>query len=128
MTRIDGYNELFGLRMRKFRPEAVVLITDSEVIEHQWREITHTGGLWDMQAAVPPCSVLRIRNEKPHNLIAIRDLPVLALLTRQASLPWLEMIRLAKPSELVEQCGPHAYAVARLATQNFIEALLEEPA
>jgi len=126
--RIAGYAELLHLRGRHFRPGTAVLITDSDVIEHQWREILRDGlPTLEVQpvASVPACNVLRIRNEPPHNLIAIRGLEVIALLTRQTSLPWLEFIRQAKPAEVVEVTGPMAYRTARACAEKYLMECLE---
>jgi hypothetical protein len=130
--RIAGYAELLHLRGRNFRPDTAVLITDSDVIECQWREILRDGlPTLEVQAvaSVPACNVLRIRDEPPHNLVAIRGLEVIALLARSTSLPWLEMIRQAKPAEVVEVTGPMAYRTARICAEkyllDFLEAVIE---
>jgi hypothetical protein len=129
MTTIDGYDELLALRKRGLRPDTAVLITDSEVIEHQWRDILRDQHpALSVAGEVPPCAVLRIRSEQPHNLIAIRGLPVLALLVRASSAPWLYAIRLAKPGELVEATGADAYRTARLCSINFLTEWLEAQA
>jgi hypothetical protein len=128
MSHIDGYDDLLALRGRNFRPDTAVLITDSDVIEYQWREV-----LWDrfpsfkarVTGPVGGCTALRIRNEKPHNLVALRGLEVIALLTRKTSRPWLEMIRLAKPADLVEVTGPEAYRTARAIAHRFLMDWLE---
>jgi hypothetical protein len=125
---IDGYADLLALRGRNFRPDTAVLITDSEVIEHQWREILQDrfpSFRATVTGPVGGCTVLRIRNEKPHNLVAVRGLDVIALLTRKTSLPWLEMIRLAKPADSVEVTGPMAYRTARACAQKFLMDWLE---
>ena len=86
--RIDGYAELLEIRSRNLRPDTAVLLTDSEVIEYQWREIVRDRFPSFKATAIGPkggCVVLRIRNEKPHNLVAIRGLEVLAMLTGQRS-------------------------------------------
>jgi hypothetical protein len=128
-ARIDGYAELLEVRGRNLRPDTAVLLTDSEVIEFQWREILRDRFPSFRPTVMGPtggCCVLRIRNEAPHNLVALRGLTVLALLTGQRSKPWLEMIVAAKPAdaEIIE--GAHCYRVARIASQKFLMDWLEE--
>lgn len=127
--KISGYVELFNARRRGEKPDAAVLLTDSEVIEAQWRELTLDSVLWTVIDRVPPpCNVLRIRNESPHNLIAIRGLHVLALLTGKRSLPWVELVHQAKPAALEIRTGSACYELARAMSRSFLESLLEEPA
>jgi hypothetical protein len=128
-ARIDGYAELLEVRGRNLRPDTAVLLTDSEVIEFQWREILRDRFPSFRPTGMGPtggCCVLRIRNEAPHNLIALRGLEVLAMLTRSNSMPWMEQVRLAKPADLVEAHGAQAYAMARLCAQNFLMDWLAE--
>jgi hypothetical protein len=128
-ARIDGYAELLAVRGRNLRPDTAVLLTDSEVIEFQWREIlrdSHPTFRPRVVGPTPGCTVLRIRNETPHNLIALRGLEVLAMLTRASSLPWMEQVRQAKPGDLVEVHGAQAYAMARMCAQNFLIDWLSE--
>jgi hypothetical protein len=70
--RIDGYADLLDIRSRNFRPDTAVLLTDSEVIEYQWREIVRDRFPSFKATVVGPkggCCVLRIRNEQPHNCL-----------------------------------------------------------
>jgi hypothetical protein len=128
-AHIRGYDDLLAARTAGMRPDQAVLLTDSEVIEYQWREVTHDGVLWGViDNEPPPCHVLRIVNHKPHNLIALRGLPVLAMLTRKTSAEWVPMIEQAKPEDCVIRMGAEAYSTSRIVSRAFLESLVEQTA
>jgi hypothetical protein len=115
---IDGYADLLDLRRDGLRPAGYVLITDSEVIEFSWSELLREYPAQPGQ--VPPCSVLRIRNEGPHDLTALRGLPVISMLARKSSEPWSAKIDAAKPVSHVFFRGLDAIqSAAELADEYF---------
>jgi hypothetical protein len=115
---IDGYAELLELRRSGQIPDTAILLTDSEVIEWSWAEILRDHPAVDRE--VPPCAVLRIRKEEPHDLLALRGLHVICLLARKSSETWLARARSARPADIVPVVGPEAYRVsARLADAFF---------
>ena len=117
---IAGYADLLHLRRSGFVPETAILLTDSDVIEWSWAEILRDHPV--VAGEVPHCAVLRIREEEPHDLKALRGLDVICLLTRQSSETWLERARSARPADLVPVLGSEAYRVsASLADAYFDE-------
>lgn len=119
---IDGYADLLDLRRSGLRPEKV-LITDSETIEWSWSEILRDHPA--QQAEVPPCCVLRIRNEAPHDLMALRGLPVLSMLARSSSDAWTPAINAAKPSAHIFFRGADAITSAAELADEYFDRWLE---
>ena len=117
MSYIRGYESLLAARRTGLAPDLAVLITDSDVIEHQWAEICRDHVSRETEEV--PCNVLRIVNEEPHGLVAIRGLPVIALLARASSRLWAPAIEAAKPSDLFLATGAEAYALAERMSQDY---------
>lgn len=116
---IAGYEDLLALRRSGHRPDGPVLLTDSPTIEFSWAEI-----LKDHPAKngeVPPCAVLRIVDEEPHDLTAIHGLPVLCMLVRKVSVPWVEQANRAKPSAVIEFYGKDAIDCAAEMADTFFD-------
>jgi len=120
---IDGYADLLDLRRDGLRPAGAVLITDSEVIEFSWSEILREHPAKPGQ--VPPCAVLRIRNEEPHDLPALRGLPVISMLARKASEPWTAKIDAARPVAHIFFRGADAIQSAAELADEYFDRWLE---
>lgn len=110
---IDGYADLLALRFRRERPDCPALVTDSPTVMVDWRPLTGNGAPVSREEPMP-CALF-VRRSAACDLLALRDLDVLALLRGPDYLGLAESIAAALPRSLVVITGQGVYEAARLA-------------